>query len=116
VKCRRIATRPQDAAKALEKKPAKRAAFEKLVSEGVERCLVEPFVEAAAAGHRNACTALARAWTTYLACMQAQHGLDEGGLVDLAIKARSALLGCTRPWLEVLPGRPERLPRALRIV
>ncbi|CAL8466413.1 g5949 [Coccomyxa elongata] len=74
-----------EAIKALEKKPAKRAALEKLQAEAFTACLVDPFVEAAKTDRRRSLRALSQAWLAYLTHVQKKG--DEGALVDLAVKA-----------------------------
>ncbi len=59
-------------ARALERKPARKAALERLQADAVNACLVSPFVEAAAAGRRPALRALAQAWLTYIASVEAR--------------------------------------------
>ncbi len=57
-------------AAALDKKPARRAALEKLQGEAFAACLVGPFVEAARSDRRRSLRALARAWITHMAHVQ----------------------------------------------
>lgn len=57
-------------ARALDKKPAKKAALEKLQTEAFTACLVDPFVEAAKADRRRSLRALSQAWLAYLTHVQ----------------------------------------------
>lgn len=57
-------------AKALEKKPARKAALEKLQGDAFTHCLVNPFVEAARGDRRRSLRALSQAWISYLAHRQ----------------------------------------------
>ena len=54
-------------ARALDRKPSRRTALERLQADAVSVCLVAPFVEAAVADRRVALRALAQAWLAYMA-------------------------------------------------
>jgi hypothetical protein len=79
--CSRCLWRPQ--AKALEKKPAKKAALEKVQGEAFTTCLVNPFVEAVKADRRRSLRALSQAWLAYLAHVQVGCFLSYSALVEM---------------------------------
>ena len=58
-------------AQASEKKASRKTVLDKITTEAFSTCLVEPFVEAAAAGDKpRACAAIAQAWLTYIRLLQ----------------------------------------------
>ena len=72
-------------ARALDRKPSRRTALERLQADAVSVCLVAPFVEAAVADRRVALRALAQAWLAYMAAEEVltlfirMHCLARGG-------------------------------------
>jgi hypothetical protein len=74
-----------------EKKPAKKAALEKVLAGGFRACLVQPFVDAAVAGRREACAALAMAWVGHCASVPARYKVEPDWVVEVAVQAVGAL-------------------------
>ncbi|KAK9838575.1 hypothetical protein WJX81_008486 [Elliptochloris bilobata] len=80
-----------EAARALERKPSRRTALERLQSDAVSMCLMAPLVEAAMADRRSALRALAQAWLAYMAAEERRAADAEAALVDLAVRAIETL-------------------------
>ena len=55
---------------AVEKRPAKKAALERLLAESLKACVLLPSVEAALGEPRRATAALAQTWLVYIASLQ----------------------------------------------
>lgn len=84
-------------AAALDKKPTRRAALEKLQAEAMTSCLVTPFVEAARADRRRSLRALSRAWIAHMAHVQ----VEEWAMIlffQRALSATMRLLGVCDSW------------------
>ncbi len=54
----------------LEKRPARKAALERLLTDSLKACLLLPSVEAALGERRRATAALAQTWLVYIAALQ----------------------------------------------
>ena len=57
-----------------EKKPARKAALEKIRTDAAEICLMAPFAEAAVARNMATCISLALAWQSYIEQLRSQVG------------------------------------------
>ncbi|GLC70784.1 hypothetical protein PLESTF_001032900 [Pleodorina starrii] len=74
------ASRPAAKSEAVtgEKRPAKKAAAERVVSGCVRGCLVQPLLDAALHSKRETCLGISRAWMAYIAAIRHQHhGSDQ---------------------------------------
>ena len=85
------------------KKPAKKAVLDRMLANGIDTCLVGPFVSAESVDKREAAAALAQAWMAFLTALQAHGGLDEPKLVDLAIKVSSRQWSYAPACQQIIP-------------
>jgi hypothetical protein len=74
-----------------EKKPARKAALDKVLAGAFKACLLQPFVDAAVAGRREVCAALALAWVGHCASVPARHKVEPDWVVEVAVQAVGAL-------------------------
>lgn len=83
-----------------EKRPAKKQQLDKVLAGAFKACLVQPFVDAAASGKRDTCTALAIAWVSYCSGVQQRYTVEPDWVVEVAVLAVQALEACYKAHSE----------------
>ncbi|KAK9865210.1 hypothetical protein WJX84_003181 [Apatococcus fuscideae] len=78
----------------VEKRPAKKAALERLLADALKNCLLLPSVESALSERRRATAALAQTWLVYISALQADAPMDDNIIVSIALKAVEMLASC----------------------
>jgi hypothetical protein len=83
-----------------EKRPAKKQQLDKALAGAFKACLVQPFMDAAAAGKRDTCTALAIAWVSYCSGVQQRYTVEPDWVVEVAVLAVQTLEACYKAHSE----------------
>eukprot|EP00803_Ostreobium_quekettii_P010737 evm.model.scf_1340.1 EVM.evm.TU.scf_1340.1 scf_1340:1414-16767(-) len=74
-----------------ESKISRKQTLEKVLSQGEQLCLTRPFVAVTVFGPKEACSAIARAWISYIDALVRKGGLEESDLVELSIRVVTML-------------------------
>ena len=78
----------------VEKKPAKKAALERLLADALKNCLLLPSVESALSERRRATAALAQTWLVYISSLQVQPSGHHSFHMKVKLSLPLTLLSC----------------------